>query len=459
MPGEAPAAPSPARDPASHPARDPRNARTAAYALGVLVTAAVFAAVNRQILVLLAEPIRQSLGLSDTQLGLLQGLGVTLFCGLAAVPIGWLADRFGRRRLLALCILVWSAATAACGMAQDFTALFAAAAVLGIGEAGLTPIVYGLLPDAVPARRRALANGIFTLAVILGAGLGIAFSGAIVQALGSASEALPPALQGLEAWRLAFLCVALPGPLVALLVLLIPVRRGAAVPPGAAALHGRSPTWDYLRQHRHTVLGIFGGSGLAALGLAAVSNWLPVVATRRFGASAAEVGQGVGLGYIVGTLLGAAGGAWAVRRLAQRHGVATPVRVTVWSIALGSVAAAAMPLAADARQLYWLFGLQVAALIAASVLAPTLLQDMTPAAQRSRLIAVGGLVSVSMSSLSPPLVGLMSDALGAAAHGLLASMAAVSALAMAGGALLVRTAERPFVVTVQAVRHGQPDAP
>ena len=137
---------------------DPRSARTAAYALGVLVTAAVFAAVNRQILVLLGEPIRQSLGLSDTQLGLLQGLGVTLFCGLAAVPIGWLADRFGRRRLRALCILVWSAATAACGMAQDFTALFVAAAVLGIGEAGLTPIVYGLLPDAVPERRRALAT-------------------------------------------------------------------------------------------------------------------------------------------------------------------------------------------------------------------------------------------------------------------------------------------------------------
>ncbi|MCE2907520.1 MAG: MFS transporter [Betaproteobacteria bacterium] len=451
MPGEAP--------PDLGPARDPRSARTAAYALGVLVTAAVFAAVNRQILVLLGEPIRQSLGLSDTQLGLLQGLGVTLFCGLAAVPIGWLADRFGRRRLLALCIVVWSAATAACGMAQDFTALFAAAAVLGIGEAGLTPIVYGLLPDAVPARRRALANGIFTLAVILGAGLGIAFSGAIVQALGSASGVLPPALQGLEAWRLAFLFVALPGPLVALLVLLIPVRRGAAVPPGAAAPPGRSPTWDYLRQHRRTVVGIFGGTGLAALGLAAVSNWLPVVATRRFGASAAEVGQGVGLGYIVGTLVGAAGGAWAVRRLAQRHGVATPVRVTVWSIALGSVAAAAMPLAADARQLYLLFGLQVAALIAASVLAPTLLQDMTPAAQRSRLIAVGGLVSVSMSSLSPPLVGLISDALGAAANGLLAAMAAVSALAMAGGALLVRTAEHSFVGTVKAVRHGQPDAP
>ena len=439
--------------PATRRAADPRTRRTAAYALVVLVTAAVMAAIDRQILVLLADPIRRSLGLSDTQLGLLQGLGVTLFSGIAAVPVGWLADRFGRRRLLAACVLLWTGATAACGLAHDFHSLFIAAAVLGIGEAGLTPIVYGLLPDAVPDRSRAVANGIFTLSVILGAGVGIAFSGAIVEALGTLGPWLPTAAQGLEPWRLAFLLVALPGPLVALLVLSIPVRRTeSAAPAAGAGTPAGSPTWEYLRRHRRTVAGIFGGSGLGALGLAAVSNWLPVVASRRFGASAAEVGQGVGLGYIVGTLAGAAGGAWAVRRLAGRHGVATPVRVTAWGLVLGSVAVACMPLATSAAQLYVLFGLQVAALIAASVLAPTLLQDMTPAAQRSRLIAVGGLVTVSMSSLSPALVGWMSDSAGSPGAGLLPSMALVGALALAAGGLSMRAAERPFVNTVQAVR-------
>ncbi len=435
---------------------DPRTGRTAAYALLVLVTAAIFAAINRQILVLLAEPIRQSLGLSDTQLGLLQGLAVTLFSGLAAVPIGWLADRFGRRRLLAACVLVWAGATAACGLAPDFTSLFIAAAVLGIGEAGLTPIVYGLLPDAVPDRRRVLANGIFTVAAILGAGVGIAVSGALVQALGSLGAALPVALaqavSGMEPWRLAFFCVALPGPLVALLILLIPVRQAAVTKGPGAARSAGSPSWLYLRHHRRTVIGIFGGTGLGALGLAAVSNWLPVAATRLYGASAAEVGQGIGLGYILGTLAGAGAGAWGVRQLSSRHGRATPVRVTVWGLALGSGASAAMLLASSALQLYVLFGLQVAALIAASVLAPTLLQDMTPPALRSRLIAVGGLVTVSMASLSPPLVGLMSDALIAVPSGLQWSLAAVSAVAMGAGAALIRTAEAPFVRTVEVVR-------
>jgi hypothetical protein len=164
------------------------------------------------------------------------------------------------------------------------------------------------------------------------------------------------------------------------------------------------------------------------------------------------VGQGIGLGYILGTLAGAGAGAWAVRRLSGRHGRATPVRVTVWGLALGAVASAAMLMAGSALQLYVLFGLQVAALIAASVLAPTLLQDMTPPALRSRLIAVGGLVTVSMASLSPPLVGLMSDALSAVPAGLQWSLAAVSAVALAAGAALIRTAEAPFVRTVDAVR-------
>lgn len=433
-------------------ARGPRAGLAAAYGLGILITAAVLAAMDRQILVLLAEPMRQSLGLSDTQVGLLQGLGVTLFAGLAAVPVGWLADRFGRRRVLALCVLVWTAATAACGLAQDFGSLFLAAVALGIGAAGLTPIVYGLIPDIVSDRRRALANGIYTLAAILGAGLGIALSGALVEGLGTLRALMPPSASQLESWRLAFLCVALPGPLVALLILLIRVRRVQPAAPAGVALGAGPRAWPYLSRHRRTVLGMFGGAGLAGLGLAAVSNWLPVVAARSFGATPAEVGQGIGLAYLAGTAVGAGGAFWAVRRLAVRHGPATPVRITSWGLVLAAGVSLCMPAASQPAHLYILFALQVASLIAASVLAPTMLQDMTPSVIRSRLIAVGGLVSVSMASISPPLVGMMSDFRASTPGSLLWSVSLVSAFAMAAGAALMRTAEAPFVRTVDAVR-------
>ncbi|WP_349741992.1 MFS transporter [Roseateles cavernae] len=426
---------------------DPRTGLSAAYGVLILIVATVFAAIDRQILVLLAEPMRASLGLSDTKLGLLQGVAITLFAGLAAVPIGWLADRFGRRSLLALSVLVWATATAACGLAGDFQALFLAAIGLGIGEAGLAPIIYGLIPDVVPERRRALANGIYALAAILGTGLGLTLSGGLMHGLDDLRPLLPAALQGLESWRLAFLAVAAPGPLVALAVLLIRVRRTPAVVPGQDAAPAASVR-AYLNGQSLTALGVFGSAGLAALGLAAVGNWVPVIAARSFGASAAEVGQGIGGAYLLGTLAGAAAGAVAVKRLRRRLGVATPVRVIALGMGIAALGSGLLLFTDSVLQIYLLFGVQVAALIAGSVLAPTMLQDMTPAPLRSRVIALGTVVSVGLSALSPVLVGLLSDALQPEPRGLLISVALVCTVAMGLGAVLMHCVEAAFVRTV-----------
>lgn len=428
-------------------------AAIAAYGLLVLIIVTVFAAIDRQILVLLAEPMRQSLQLSDIKLGLLQGAGITLFSGVAAVPIGWLADRYGRRSLLAICVLVWAAATAACGLASDFPSLFLAAAGLGIGEAGLAPIVYGLIPQIVSARRRVLANGVYALAAIFGAGLGISLSGAMVGQLESLRPWLPAQWQNLEPWRLAFLAVAAPGPVVALAVLLLrlhPQREGLRQ-AGPAMSMSLGP---YGRAHWRTMATVFGGSGMATLGLAAGSMWLPIIAARHFGAATTEVGRGVGLAYLLGTSVGALAGAAGVKLLGGRLGPALPVRVVGVGTTVAAVAAAAMPMAPDAASLYALFGVQVAALIAGSVLMPTLLQDMSPEALRSRVIAVGTALSVLLSALSPVLVGAVSDLLQATPAGLLAAAAGVGALAFALAAGLMFAAERPYVRTVRSLHSG-----
>jgi len=249
------------------------------YGLLVLIIASVFGSMDRQILVLLGEPMRRSMHMSDTGFGLLQGAGITLFAGAAAVPLGWLADRFGRRAVLAMCVLIWSMATAACGFAQDFTTLFAAAAGLGLGEAGLTPIVFGLIPDIMPEHRRALANSIYSLAGALGGGLGMAASGGLVHSMDAIRPLLPSTLQGFEVWRLAFLAVAMPGPVVALLILLIRMhpRRASqqVLGAGRGAYQSQHDMSSYLRTHRNTLVSIFVGIGLASLGLAATGIWLP----------------------------------------------------------------------------------------------------------------------------------------------------------------------------------------
>lgn len=432
----------------------PAAARTrglaAGYGLLVLVVASIFSALDRQILVLLAEPMRRGLGLSDTKLGLIEGVGITLLAGALAVPFGWLADRYGRRTLLGICLLLWGAGTAACGLAQDFSTLFVGAIGVGIGESGVTPIVYGLIPEIVPERRRGLANGIYTLAAILGAGLGMTLSGALVQALEDARPLLPAGLRAFEVWRLAFLATALAGPVLALAVWLIrlhPERRGGDAPQAAA-----SPALQaYARAHRRTMVSVFAGSGLLTMGIAAGANWAPIVAAREFGANPAEVGQGIGAAYLLGTVAGALLGVVGVRLLRRRAGLATPVRVITVGAAVAGLASVLMLVVTGVAGLYLLFGLQIAALIAGSVLVPTLLQDMTPAALRSRLIAVGTGVTLGLGALSPVLVGALSDLLQANPHSLLLAMAGVGSAAFAASAAIMRTAEKPFVRTVNAI--------
>lgn len=448
---------------AAVPPREPLRVWLLAwYGLAVLVATSVLAAVDRQILVLLAEPIRQSLNLSDTKLGLLQGVGIALFAGLAAVPLGSLADRYGRKPVLAGCVLLWTAATAACGMAWNFPSLFIAAIGLGIGEAGLAPVVYGMIPDIVPPSRRVLANGIFALASILGAGLGISLSGAMIGSIDAIRPLLPAALTGLEAWRLSFFVVAIPGPLMALLIVGIRIRSraaaAAAAPPAtpdptALPVHGPAITTlrEYFRAHARTALGIFGGAGLGSLGIQALGAWAPVLAARKFGATAQEVGQGFGAAYMIGTLAGAALGAVAVKLLRPSTGAATPVRVLGAGTGLAALVCIALPWATSALQIYLLFGVQVVCLIAGTVVAPTILQDISPPALRSRVIAMGTVIATLLGAASPVLVGLVSDALSAHAGALALSVAIVASTSMAVGALLTRWSERHFVRTVAAL--------
>src|SRR5690606_24393079 len=138
-----------------------RAPRASWYALAILSVTLLYSVIDRQVLMLLAQPLKNDLDLSDTQIGSLQGLGAALFAAIAVVPLGWLADRIDRRLVLAGCILIWSAAVASCGLATGYWGLLLSVAFLAAGESGLSPIVYALIPELFPERQRMLANFIF----------------------------------------------------------------------------------------------------------------------------------------------------------------------------------------------------------------------------------------------------------------------------------------------------------
>lgn len=177
--------------------------RAARYALAVLVLLCVVYVLNfldRQLLSILAKPIQDDLGISDAQLGRLGGLYFALFYCILGIPVAWLADRTNRVRILTIACALWSAATAACGMAQTYPQLAIARMAVGVGEAGGVPPSYSIISDYFPASRRGTALGLFNLGPPIGQALGVAFGAKIAAAYN---------------WRLAFVLLGVAGVIAA----------------------------------------------------------------------------------------------------------------------------------------------------------------------------------------------------------------------------------------------------
>ena len=141
------------------------------YVLAILVVVYTFNFIDRQILGILAVPIKTELGLSDRALGMLGGLAFALFYTLLGIPIARLADRVGRVGIIAVAVGLWSCATAACGAAHSFAQLFWARLAVGVGEAGGVAPAYSLICDYFPSRQRARALAVYSFGIPIGSAL------------------------------------------------------------------------------------------------------------------------------------------------------------------------------------------------------------------------------------------------------------------------------------------------
>ncbi|VVE31960.1 D-galactonate transporter [Pandoraea eparura] len=416
-----------------------------------LVIVTFFANVDRQMLVLLAELIRTEFGLADIQVGLLQGAGIALFAGAAAIPIGWIADRVDRRVILALCILVWSAATAACGLATGFWTLFIASIGLGIGEAGLMPVIYGLLPDLFPARQRILANSVFALVNLLSAGAGMALGGLLIQGIDTMHGALPFHLGSASTWRIAFFAVAVPAPLLVLMVAMIRPRYAHSDAQGAtrgAQARGLAAR-EYFRREMPMMIRFFGAIALVNMAFAGITSWMPVVAVRFFGATPAAVGAGLGGAAMIGSVIGCGLGWLLVRRLGTRLGVLAPLRVCEWGALGACVVSLGYLIAPSVSYVYLLFGAQFMCVVAGMIMFPGLMQSICPPYLRSRVAAIGVLATVLMQSGSPVVIGLVSDHLHGTSSGLIWAIVAAALSGFILACFLMRSAANAVRLAIE----------
>lgn len=381
------------------------SASAAWTALALLITAVLLAFIDRQLLALLAEPVRMALDLSDTRLGLLQGPAFAVFYVLAALPLGWLVDRSHRIRLVAAGIALWSISTALSGFAPDFQMLFACRVGVGVGEACLYPAVYSLIPDYFRKDRQATAFGVYVAVVLFGASGALTAGGAAIVAL----ERLNLDLPGLgETWRFAFVAMGAPGLLLALVFLRLPepARQGPEAERASITPDGitRVISWPTLAG---AALGIAAASALVQTALA----WTPTALVRGYGFT---VGQaGIQLGWAVGAASLLAGGCVAFApRLATRLDPAHPALTASLAAAVLVVPGAILlGAASNPVALTMAFAVLFTPACVAYGLSPVLVQALTPNRFRGRAVAVLKAVEHGAVALCVLAVGIMSDAM------------------------------------------------
>jgi MFS family permease len=263
-----------------------------AYALLLLVVVYTSNFIDRQIIGIVAANLKQDLGITNLQIGLLAGLSFAVLYSILGVPIARLAERYNRVTIIAVSLALWSAFTAACGLAQNFTQLFLMRIGVGIGEAGCSPAGQSLLSDYYSPRKRATALAIYSLGIPLGTLFGALIAGNIAETYG---------------WRMAFFIVGVPGLALAVLLKLTlkEPARGTYDPPArseaAPSLWRVCKTLFGKASFRHMAIGAtlssFAGYGIASFGVL-------FLVSGPFGLG---VGQAAGAYGVVGGLAAAFG--------------------------------------------------------------------------------------------------------------------------------------------------------
>lgn len=299
----------------------PMKPRQANYLLGMVTFAYAMAYVDRQLLNLLVDPIKQSLLISDTDFSFIQGMAFVL-AYLAAIPVfGRLVDVTNRRNIMVFGIFAWSFFTAISGFCDNYTELFLARMGVGMTEACVFPAAWSMIGDSFPPKRIPRAMAVFLLGPPLGSGFSL-IAGGVVVAFAATLAGTAAFFAGFEPWQIAFIVVGLPG--MAFALLLFTMReppRSKSRADAAAEAEDKPSLGDvatFLKANAALYGLIFFSNGLIALVQLAVPVWFPAFVMRWYELSPTEVGLTLGLislfTAIGGTLSGAAASEWLSNR-------------------------------------------------------------------------------------------------------------------------------------------------
>lgn len=375
-----PSAPTPAR-------------RAPGVVLAMLLLVYSFNFLDRQIVSILAAPIKAEFGLSDKQLGLLGGLAFAILYSTMGIPLAWLADRTRRTWVITGSLAAWSAFTAFCGVAGNFTQLLLCRVGVGVGEAGGVAPSYALIGDIVPAHRRARALAIYSLGIPIGSALGVLFGGYVA---------------ALVNWRAAFLWVGLAGLAIAPIFSFVVKEPAREKPQDAKPQIGA--VFAILAAKPSFWLLSCGAASSSMLGYG-LAFWLPSLLKRSFLLDLPEIGRFFAGLLLIGGTIGMLAGGWLADRLGEGdRGAYARVPAIAFLIAVPLFAAGVLSRSPAIAFLLFLIPQGLAYVWLGPVLAAV--QHLVPAQMRATasacFLTINNLIGVGFGALA---IGTLSDAL------------------------------------------------
>jgi MFS family permease len=374
------------------------------YATGVLMLAYVLSYLDRQILYLMVGPIRKDLHINDFEFSLMSGAAFGIFYTFMGLPIGLLADRWNRKKLIAMGITAWSIMTACCGLAQNYGQLFLARIGVGVGEATLSPSAYSFLSDSFDKVRLPRAMSVYALGLFIGAGLALIIGGEVVGAVDQWGAVTLPVVGELRSWHLVFLIIGAPGLLVALWVSTLrePARTGVTEVPRSE--YPLSQLFGFIADKPLMAISLFLGAALFSA-QAYADSWYPTLFMRLWGWKVQNAGQIVGASSLIAGPIGMLFAGWLASRWVAQGKVDACLRLQAWA-ALGiTLPAVLLPIAPNATIMALLLFPFKFFIGFTPVLIPSALQMVAPNQIRAQLGAVflfaTGLVGVTGGPILP----------------------------------------------------------
>ncbi|MEC7804513.1 MAG: MFS transporter, partial [Pseudomonadota bacterium] len=240
---------------------------------------------DRTVITLVIDPIKEDFGVNDTAVSLLSGLAFALFYSVLGIPMGWLADRRSRRWIIGLGATGWAVMASLGGIANNYMQLFLARMGLGVGEATFMPSAFSMISDYFPRDQFARAYAVLMLGAPLGSGIAFIVGGLIASYAESVGTIQLPIIGEIRSWQMVFLITGLPGIALALWALLTvrePARRGLLAESKNPRLSIKT-IMEFCREHWSTYGTLLAGFSLMAMFTLGYLGWIAVFFMRTHG--------------------------------------------------------------------------------------------------------------------------------------------------------------------------------